>query len=328
MERPEWMRLAVAAGNELHHLKQPVARHNRINLLWTAALLLALPSIFAAGAVLPAWLFVPLGSLALGCVLLGVFVLVLHECSHGMFLLGADRAAAKRLNHQIGRLVGDLTFTAYEEHWERGHVAHHLSPCVPGKDPQDPDPLDGARFWRMAALHLLPGFSVVANPSRRYGLKPRRLLLSVGLWGGIALLSGLSIGPAGPLVVLYGFNVVSLLNQLKKVQEHGAGLAFVEEPLMRSRTYFYPTQRLTSPFFIHYHWEHHANFSVPWYLLPEYHARVQALMPPEVAAATTTRGLGAYLAQVNGLRRPPAPMGSALPAAERPGLDPGEPAVG
>ena len=318
MERPEWMRRAVAAGNELHHLKQPIRRHNLINLSAAALLLVCFVGTFAAGAALPAWLFLPLGSMALGCVLLGVFVLVVHECSHGMFLLGADRAAAKRLNHRIGRVVGDLTFTAYEEHWERGHVAHHLHPCEPDKDPQDPDPIDGARFWRKAAMHLIPGYSIAANPSRRYGLNPRRLLLSGLFWGGVAGLSGLTLGWVGPAVVIYGFNFVSLLNLLKKVQEHGAGLAEVADPLMRSRTYFYPTQVLTSPFHIHYHWEHHANFSVPWYLLPRYHEVVQGLMPADVARDTSTRGLAAYVRQINGVRRPPAPMGAAAGPVSRP----------
>jgi hypothetical protein len=34
-------------------------------------------------------------------------------------------------------------------------------------------------------------------------------------------------------------------------------------------------------------------------------------MPPEIAAATSTRGLLAYFRQINGLRRPPAPVAPA-----------------
>lgn len=314
-ERPEWMRRAVAAGNELHYLKQDLRRHNLINGLSSAGLLLALAGVAALGFVLPGWLWVPVGAVGLGCTLLGVFVLIVHECSHGMFWLSADRAKSRQLNHQIGALVGNLTFTAYREHWEKGHTTHHLQPCVVGVDPQDADPKDGARFWREVALHLVPGWSMVTNPSRRYGFAAERILPSTLLWGGLAVAGAFAIGPAAPLVVLYGFNFVSVLNLFKKSQEHAAGLAQVEEPLMRSRTYFYPGQALFSPFNIHYHWEHHANFSVPWYLLPRYHATAQALTPPELRDAVRSVGLLAVLRQSNGLRRPPAPVvaGSALP---------------
>jgi len=68
----------------------------------------------------------------------------------------------------------------------------------------------------------------------------------------------------------------------KKAQEHGCGLK--DEPIfeMRSRTYFYATSFMTSPFNINFHFEHHANFMVPWYLLPAYHQKLLEIVPAEL----------------------------------------------
>ncbi|MBK7760179.1 MAG: fatty acid desaturase, partial [Deltaproteobacteria bacterium] len=49
--------------------------------------------------------------------------------------------------------------------------------------------------------------------------------------------------------------------------------------LLRSRTYFYPVAVIFSPFNINYHFEHHANFSVPWYSLPAYHKKAREIVP-------------------------------------------------
>ena len=39
---------------------------------------------------------------------------------------------------------------------------------------------------------------------------------------------------------------------------------------------------LCSPFFINYHFEHHLNFNVPWYRLPEYHRAILNIVPEEL----------------------------------------------
>ena len=300
MARAPWMKAAVNAGNELHYLKQPIVRHNLINLGSTAGLsgiLAGLP--FLAGA-LPWYLALGLTACTVGVVLLSVFVLVIHECSHAMFVVGSDRAKTRALNHRIGAFVGEITFTAYAEHWEKGHVAHHLHPCEGELDPQDPTPLDGADYWRLVAAHAIPGAAMLYNPSRKYGFSPKRFLGGAIVWGGYAALGALVGGWPFALGVLYGWNVVSVLNFTKKAQEHAAGLWAEPDPLMRSRTYFYPTRLLTSPFCISYHWEHHANFSVPWYLLPKYHEKVKSLAPREVLPYMLTVGTGQFIDQLNG----------------------------
>jgi fatty acid desaturase len=75
---------------------------------------------------------------------------------------------------------------------------------------------------------------------------------------------------------------VASSNSLKKTQEHSNGLNTEPDPLLRSRTYFYPLSPLLSPFNINYHFEHHANFNVPWYLLPAYNKALLSVVPADL----------------------------------------------
>ena len=82
------------------------------------------------------------------------------------------------------------------------------------------------------------------------------------------------------LAVLYiGYATLATLNLCKIAQEHGAGLAHEPFPILRSRTYFYPLQWLFSPFNIHYHYEHHANFNVPGIYCPVITRSFEKLSP-------------------------------------------------
>jgi fatty acid desaturase len=120
---------------------------------------------------------------------------------------------------------------------------------------------------------------IAYNPSNQYGFSWPRVLFGVSFW---AMFIGLGYTLGGwPALgtMLIGMHVVAALNITKKAQEHGAGLADEPWPILQSRTYLYPLQWLTSPFNINYHFEHHANFSIPWYLLPAYHQRLVEAVP-------------------------------------------------
>jgi len=262
-------------------MKQDPGRHNALNIasasaLWGAGVLLML-----AGAVVPWPIYVPVAGVLLGCVFFAHFILILHECSHDMFLLSSDRKRQKVLNRSIGIVAGGMFFTDYLQHWEKGHLIHHLRPCEPD-DPQDRDPKTGADLYRTLALLMVPGSVVLTNPSNQYGFSMKRLLGGLAFWVPLVAVTGFGIGWHVPVTLVFAMHIVSVLNQLKKAQEHGCGLE--DEPLaiLRSRTYFYPLQRLMSPFNINYHFEHHANFSVPWYLLPRYHRDLKAIMPVDL----------------------------------------------
>jgi fatty acid desaturase len=198
-------------------------------------------------------------------------MLFLHSCS--------DRR--KRLNHFVGYIASIPFFTEYNRHWRDGHVTHHLRPCEED-DPQNPDPLYGPRLLKtIAKVWLMPFGFMPVNPSAKYDGKLKRIGLgSAFLLPILALIY--SLNPLSLLVLYIAFNTLATLNLCKIAQEHGAGLANEPYPILRSRTYFYPLQWLFSPFNIHYHYEHHANFNVPWYLLPSYHKVVREIIPLEL----------------------------------------------
>ncbi|WP_437550351.1 fatty acid desaturase [Sorangium sp. So ce367] len=121
MKHPEWLRQAIAAGRVLHHTRQPRIRHNAINLMSLAVLNCGYALVGAAGESVPVWLYVPVGSVLLGCMVFNLFILLIHECSHEMFVFLADPRRSRALNHRIGWLFGVMPFTDYENHWEKGH---------------------------------------------------------------------------------------------------------------------------------------------------------------------------------------------------------------
>ncbi len=307
VRRPDWLKKVIAAGGELHYKKQPRLRHNLVNLGSLAGVALALGGLMGLGAALPAVLYVPLAAVLMGCLVFSLFILVLHECSHVMFVLLEHNETSEKVNHAIGRAFGDILFTDYTRHWQEGHVVHHLKPCEE-VDPQNPDPLDGARLWRRYLFLLVPVLGpLLTNPSRQYGFSLRRFVIGFGFWGGLAWLGAVLVHWQVALALLLAFNVTSILNNTKITQEHASGLSKEPDPFFRSRTYFYGTRYLTSPFNINYHFEHHANFKVPWYLLPAYHRRTLALMPAELRPYVLTRGWREFALQLAGRRDLPPP---------------------
>lgn len=281
IRRAPWIKEAIKAGNAFHAMKQDPRRHNLINAASAAGVVVSFAALLGAGAVLPWWLYVPLGGVLMGCVLFSVFILVIHECSHDMFVLLADRERSKAMNRLVGRVAGAVMFTDYLRHWEKGHTVHHLHPCEPD-DPQDRTPLTGAPLYkRYLMLATIPLSFLVLNPSRQYDGALARTLIGGLIWAPILGLSFLLSGWAGPAALLVSFHMLMALNLTKKAQEHGAGLAEEPERMLRSRTYFYPLAVFCSPFNINYHFEHHANFNVPWYLLPAYHRSLMGGVVPE-----------------------------------------------
>lgn len=315
----DWIKRCPAAGMELHAMKQDPVRHNLINLASATLLWGAVAAVIAAGLLVPWYLYVPVAGLLLGCTFFGHFILLIHECSHDMFVLSRDRKRQARLNRLLGILSAGMFFTDYLVHWEKGHRTHHLRPCEP-EDPQDADPRTGRELYRSYAFLLIPFSFMLTNPSNRYGFSLKRLLGGLAFWLPLVALTWLFIGWQVPAALVLALHVVSVLNLTKKAQEHGAGLA--EEPamLLRSRTYFYPLQRLLSPFNINYHFEHHANFNVPWYLLPAYHEKLLAIVPEALHPYYFHRD---YLAQLAGTKPlPPRELlmaeASQAPSARRP----------
>jgi len=273
------MRDVVAAGGEFHWTKQVPWKHNLINLTSAGALWSTIFLLIGWGAV--AWepVHIPVAGFLLGCGFFAHYILIVHECSHNMFLLHTDRATQKKLNRAIGIVSGGMFFTDYLKHWEKGHTVHHLHPCE-DDDPQDKDPITGWDLYKKyALLALVPMAPMKMNPSNQYGFSIKRFLGGLAFWVPLITVVVLFVNPWTALTLLVGFHTLMALNMTKKAQEHGCGLKFEEFRILRSRTYFYWTSLLTSPFNINYHFEHHANFNVPWYALPAYHKRLLDIVP-------------------------------------------------
>lgn len=309
--RAQWLKEAAAAGNNWHWRQRKPLPHNLINLGSLLGVAAGFVGLGALATVLPWWAYVLPASVVYGCLLFSLFILVIHECSHTMFLLGSDQERFRRINHAIGDAAAALVFTNYKLHWEKGHVTHHLRPTE-ADDPQNPDPLDGKRLFRKyLLLATIPGSALVVNPSGKYPFAPVRFFAALSFWVAVAAGLGWAFGWPATLALLLGWNVVAALNLTKIAQEHGSELRHEPDPWLRSRTYFYPLWPMLSPFFINYHFEHHLNFNVPWYLLPRYHQTILRLMPEELKPYLLTRGAGEFYAQLAGTR-------PNIPAAARP----------
>ena len=280
MKRTDWMKESIRAGQLFHIRNQRPITNNLLNigaasLLWTCiATLLFLP-------IVTPWYIWPVISVLLGSCFFGHFVLIIHECSHNMFIHSKRASVARYCNTVIGSLLAIPFFTDYKRHWENGHVLHHLHPCE-NEDPQNPDPLDGKRLLKKVLfVWLIPVGFLTANPSSKYPDRPKRMFLGILCWLPIFFLL-FQYHWQSLIVLNYAFSMLATLNLCKIAQEHGSGLAFEPDPLLRSRSYFYPFQLIFSPFNINYHYEHHANFNVPWYLLPKYHRALRNILPTDV----------------------------------------------
>ena len=280
MEKTEWMKQVVRIGKDFHVRQQLPLKHNILNTCCAIFIWSLCVGCFWSVSNLSWTMTIVLG-LFTGSLFFAHFILIIHEASHNMFWLSSDTKKTKEMNRLIGICASIPFFTEYVLHWEKGHITHHLHPCEEN-DPQNPDPLYGKRLYKtLLILWCVPFYFIKTNPSQKYPNKGKRFLSGLLVWS-------LFLYPIFSLKTLVMFvlawNTVNTLNLLKISQEHGGDLANEELPILRSRTYFYfyPLQFLCSPFFINYHFEHHANFNVPWYLLPKYHKTILPIVPTEL----------------------------------------------
>lgn len=284
--RAPWVREAILAGQPFHIRTKSPLRHNAINLASLGALLGTLAVIAWAGTVLPAIVYVPLGGAAFGLAYFAIFVLVVHEASHDMFVIGGNRPLRTRLNRAFGWGVSIVFATHYTHHWEEGHHEHHVRPLEPN-DPQQHNTLIGrALFIRALACTLVPGFLFLDRTVLRKkapGAKARStgsvILVFIALWVALLTTLTLTLGGAVAIAAFVGIQVLTGLNHLKGALEHGGVLREERDPLFRSRSTFFPGRAVLMPFNISLHFEHHLNYSVPWYDLMRYHEALLQIVP-------------------------------------------------
>ena len=282
MSQANWIKAAIAAGNEFHFNKKKPALHNALNLSVLALLLLATVGTVLVAPRIPAVLFIPTAGFILGVLFFSMIILVIHEGSHGMFVI--TRARAQFWNRVFGWAISAPFAINYIEHWETGHHTHHLHPGE-SDDPQVFNFLTGRELALMLVkMVCIPGYVFFWNPSRQYKtggwLGPVSLVFWLtAAWTTWTFLSW-TVAPA----LLLGLQVLGALNQLKGSLEHGGGIIREENRNLRSRTSFFPLRWLVMPLNISLHFEHHLNYCVPWYDLHRYHRAILPVVPPLVAA--------------------------------------------
>lgn len=289
---------ALARAGRRHGFRQAHhARHNTLNLallvLLLAAALLVLLALRGASA-WPVWAVALGGGTLLGWIGFALLILVVHEASHGMFVLVRDDARRRHWNRAFGRVVALPFAFDYHRHWEQGHTVHHRRP-LEADDPQQFNCLHGAALARRLALYLLvPGGMLV---DRFAGRRRQRSAVASGGVMGHALLFWVAVlvplcwrsGPAPALAVLWGLQVTAALNEIKGSLEHGGALREMADARLRSRSTLFPGRALLMPFNISLHFEHHLNPSVPWYRLAAYHRDLRRQCPPALSAHVLRR---------------------------------------
>jgi fatty acid desaturase len=298
----DWLKRALRAGRPHQFQAQSPALHNLLNLGVLAFLGAAFAGTIALATRLPAPVYVPLGALVAGTLYYPLFGVVVHEASHDMFFLAADARRRRALNRAVGWLFTLPFGVHYVRHWEEGHHVHHLR-AAEDDDPQRFNCETGAALVRvLLPLVLVPGYAAVHRLGRRRptgagGSSPWTLVALVAFWASLCAVTVPTIGWAAPAALFWGLGVLSAWNQIKGALEHGGDIAREANPLLRSRSSLFPLRSLFPFFWVTtYHFEHHLNYSVPWYALPRYHRDIVDLAPEAWRDELWNRDLLAQLA--------------------------------
>lgn len=286
--RAPWVRAAILAGHRYHFRHKRPILHNAINLGALVSLLAGTALVLSASTRIGPALYVPVAAVALGVAYFGLFVLVVHEASHQMFVLSRNRHRRRRWNRIAGWCVALLFATNYEKHWEQGHLEHHVRPLEPN-DPQQHNVLTGRDLVvRVLANLFVPGFLFLERTifRTRAGGKSTSsggvIAAFVAIWAALLGAAGTLLGWPAALALFLGLHVLAALNQIKGALEHGGAIGRETDPYLRSRSTLFALRHLIMPFNVSLHFEHHLNYSVPWYDLPRYQRDLRAIVPASV----------------------------------------------
>ncbi|MCA9536547.1 MAG: fatty acid desaturase [Myxococcales bacterium] len=286
---PAFIYDAIRAGQPYHYRNKRPLVHNAIN----GACLLGL----LAGLLLTAWLgtwvsplvYVPLAAFAFGLLYFSIFILVVHEASHGMFLIAGNRRLHTWINRVPGWMVATVFATHYGKHWEQGHLEHHVRP-LETNDPQQFNCEVGRTLAVGVARNVfIPGWLFLERTvfrTKRAGGKSSSskgvIIAFVVIWALGLTLATRWLGAPVAIAAFLGIHVLTAWNLVKGALEHGGSLRDEPDPFFRSRTTLFFGRRLLMPFNITLHFEHHLNFCVPWYDLPRYQRDLRSIVPPSV----------------------------------------------
>lgn len=286
-KKPEWLRQCVLAGKEFSFKSKTPWKHNLINLSVFTTLWAIVGGVLAAGTVVEPLYYIPWAAPVMGFAFFCLYILVIHEASHGMFVLAEGRQRRIFLNRLFAWPVSLFFFTHYGKLWEVGHLEHHVRP-IEEDDPQSLNRVTGPKlFLGLFALLFIPGYvfiqrvfvrSKLQQKGSSWWIPPAGLVIL----GSFMFAAYMTVGWWASLTILMAMQFLSALNEIKGALEHGGEIAFHPEPLLRSRTSLFPGRNLIMPLNISMHFEHHLNHTVPWYDLMNYHRAIYPLVPEEL----------------------------------------------
>ncbi|NET38296.1 MAG: hypothetical protein F6K19_40905, partial [Cyanothece sp. SIO1E1] len=230
-EQPQWLRAGILLGNRFHFRHQHPSHHNRLNLSLLLSILLGAGGLAYLGTQLPPLVFIPLGAFGFGLIYFMLFILVVHEASHQMFIVLKNLQQARRWNRLLGWMVCIPFGVEYVKHWEIGHSIHHLHPTT-SADPQNcaetiytGKPL----FQKLAKDLLIPGYALLRIGHRcpaeqEYGSNRQLMMGAIGVWAVWLSLTTLYLSWAVAIASLLGLQILVGLNTLKITMEHGGKL--------------------------------------------------------------------------------------------------------
>ncbi len=290
INQPEWVRAAIASGNQLHYRKSNPYLHNALNISILSGLVIALIGVALAGAAVPAALYIPIAGFAFGLLYFATITLVNHEGCHGMFVISKSRSRALFWNRFFGWTVCLFLAMHFRLDWEKNHHHdHHRRPIEDDGPIYKHIALGTELVTRCIKLILIPGYVLVLDKqftradqvqtraSRRFCL-PTMLFLRLL----IAIVTTLTISWTVPVAMFLGVQILSATQHVKLALEHGGAIRFDENRLFRSRTSLFPFRWFLMPLNISLHFEHHLNYCVPWYNLPRYQRALRQIVPPEL----------------------------------------------
>lgn len=292
MKQPDWIKKCINKSRDFNYQRQNYFLHNFMNLFSVAIHLIIIITV----AILPLFftfnlygyvLYFLLASFTIGVSSFALFILVVHEASHEMFILIKNKKIKLLLNRISGWAVCLPLGVNYKKHWEIGHITHHLHP-IEKVDPQANNRLTGKKLLKTCLLLLLlPGYAYFyrylskVSSVRKGHTNIWVQITFFAFWLTSLFLLYQFVSIVSAMALLHSLFVLMVLNQIKGSLEHGGEVAFHENPYLRSRTSLFLLRRFIMPFNITFHFEHHLAFAIPWYNLIRYHKSIYATIPDD-----------------------------------------------
>jgi fatty acid desaturase len=284
----EWIQQGIKLGNTFHYRQKKTVIHNSLNIVVLLFILTEIGVLFYLGTILSPWLYIPLAAVGFGWSYFMLFILVVHEASHNMFILLKNLRQAKVWNRFFGWIVCIPFGIEYIKHWEIGHQIHHCHPVEP-HDPQNcPETIyTGKKLVKyLTKVLLIPGYAILridysCPAEQEYGSNWWLTISSAFIWILSMSLETIYLSWQVAVAAFLGIQVLVVFNTLKITIEHGGEIGRRANFWLRSRSSFFPLRRLLMPFNISLHFEHHLNYCVPWYDLINYHRQLKKIVPME-----------------------------------------------